>query len=559
MNTLMLVAALAVPPTKPTPTAATAPMQLKLEVIGRHDGGWWDQSASEIAAYHPGTRRLFVLNGGEGLEVVDISDPTKPTRADMIRCSGLNSVAVHGDVIALASQPKARSSRGTVTFFAPDAHKLSEITVGFNPDMVAFTHDGKRVIVANEGEADDDGTIDPVGSVGVVDLTAGPDKPVYRDLTFDHLEPQRAALQQRGLHIVSPDATLARDLEPEYVAVSADDRRAFVTLQENNAIAVVDLTPGRESVQRIEPLGFKDFMKPGCGLDASDKDGGAEIRNLPVFGLYQPDGVKCLERDGAVWLLTANEGEARERNGLHEAVRFAQLKNTRGPGAALDEASFSAQLGRGSPISVEDLRKREYLGRLEVSLLRGDDDGDGDFDRVFCFGGRSVSLWRVQPDGTITQAWDSGDRIERTVAAQTPEAFNMNSNKSPSRDSRSCKSGPEPESVELADIGGHCIAFVGLERTGGVMAWEMTDPAAPQFLTYLNPRDPSVDLDVDEDQDQKPDRRAQAGDIGPEGLLFLPASVSPDGKPMLVVCNEVSGTTTLLRVKVTEPTPASVP
>jgi hypothetical protein len=343
------------------------------------------------------------------------------------------------------------------------------------------------------------------------------------------------------------------------MALSNDDTKAYATLQENNAIAVIDLAPGHERVERIEPLGFKNFMKPGCGLDASDKDGANHIQNLPVFGLYQPDGVACFENGGARYLVTANEGEDRERDDFTEAVQFGKLKNVQGKGksngkgkvSTIDEESFAKQLGADNTMRVQDLSKPENMGRLKVSSLRGDDDGDGDFDRVFCFGGRSVSIWKVSPDGSIEQTWDSGDEIERVISQQMPKAFNMDSMTSPSRDARSVSKGSEPETPIVATINGVQILFCVLERAGGIMSWNISDPSHPKFLAYVNPRDPTVDLDIDTDKDGKPDHFLEAGDIAPEGILYIAPEQSPSGKPLLVVCNEGSGNVTLYEIELT--------
>jgi len=387
-----------------------------------------------------------------------------------------------------------------------------------------------------------------------VDISNGVDKPVVRDCGFDAFENQKADLLKRGMHMVTPHAGFSQQIEPEYLAISGDDTKAYATLQENNAIAVIDLAPGHERVERIEPLGFKDFMKPGYGLDASDKDGANHIQNLPVFGLYQPDGIACFETSDARYLVTANEGEDRERDDFTEAERFGKLKNAQGKGgknnSAIDEASFAKQLGADNTLRVQDLAKPEIMGRLKVSTLRGDDDGDGDFDRVFCFGGRSVSMWSVAADGAIAQSWDSGDEIERMIALHMPQAFNMDSLKSPSRDARSPAKGAEPETVIVATVNGARILFCALERAGGIMSWNISDPAHPKFLLYMNPRDPNADLSIDLDKDAKPDHVVQAGDIAPEGILFIAPEQSPNGKPLLVVCNEVSGTVTIYEIEV---------
>jgi DNA-binding beta-propeller fold protein YncE len=545
------------PPTAPTSSAAVSDCMLSLRNISRFKTDWWNMSGAEIPAYDPVNKRLWFTNNAEGLECISIVDPTKPEQFKTIRQYGLNSVAVSGNTIAIASQPRSKDARGSVTFFDLDGNKISKVEVGFNPDMIKFTHDGKRVLVVNEGEAPIDGHIDPVGSIGVVDISGGADKPVFRDCGFDAFENQKADLAKRGMHMVTPNAGFSQEIEPEYMAIAGDDTKAYATLQENNAIAVIDLAPGHERVERIEPLGFKNFMKPGCGLDASDKDGANRIQNLPVFGLYQPDGVACFESDGARYLVTANEGEDRERDDFTEAVQFGKLKNAQSKGgkksSAIDEESFAKQLGADNTMRVQDLSKPENMGRLKVSSLRGDDDGDGDFDRVFCFGGRSVSIWKVSADGSIAQAWDSGDEIERVISLQMPKAFNMDSVKSPSRDARSNSKGPEPETPIVATINGVRILFCVLERAGGIMSWNISDPSHPKFLAYVNPRDPNVDLDIDTDKDGKPDNALEAGDIAPEGILYIAPEQSPNGKPLLVVCNEGSGNVTIYEIEVTRP------
>ena len=493
------------------------PFQPCLEVVGRHSTGTWNGSASEIAAFHPASRRLFVVDARRGLRTIDLSDPTAPREVALLEREGLNSVAVHGDLIAIVRQPVDRRSRGSLELIDPQGTSLASVEVGFGPDMVTFTPDGKRLLVANEGEATADGAFDPEGSIGVIDLADGVGSPVYRELGFAAFEATRSELAPRGLHCVSPKASLAQDLEPEYVAVAPDGSRAFVTLQENNAIAVVDLAAGRERVERIEPLGFKDFSK--SGLDASDRDGGVHIAPAPVWGLPQPDTVKCFEHGGALWLATADEGEERERGDVQEPSRVGKLKHALAPEMAADAR----------------------LGRLQVSSLRGDDDGDGVLDRLFCFGGRGFSLWKVSPDGSIHPVWNSGTEIERRMAELLPACFNMDSEKGGGADDRSDNRGPEPEGLEIASVDGRRIVFVGLERAGGVMAWDITEPSTPRFLQWINPRDPAVHAGPG------------AGDVAPEGLLFVPAQASPLREPLLVVCNEVSGTTTMHRVRAPEP------
>jgi hypothetical protein len=511
-------------------TESTSPpgsaFPVHMQVIGRHATGIWNKSTAEIAAWHAPSKRLLVVDATVGLRVLDLSDPLMPRQVQSHAAPGATSVAVHGDLVALVRQPASKAERGTLELLTADLRPIASCAVGHGPDMVCFVPDGTRLLIANEGEGEPDNAFDPHGSIGVVDISAGADRPVYRGLGFEAFEPQRAQLTERGLHCVMPGATLAQDLEPEYIAVAPDGSRAFATLQENNAIAVIDLAPGAERVARLEPLGFKDFANTG-GLDASDKDGGPNIRPWPVLGLYQPDTVKCFEHEGSLWLATANEGEERERGNVQEPRRLSDLKHALGPEASAKDGA----------------------GRLQVSGLRGDGDGDGTFERVFCFGGRSVSLWKVQADGSLTQAWDSGAQIEQLMQQRMPEAFNADSEPGMNADSRSDNRGPEPEGLDVGVVGDRRLLFVGLERSGGVMAWDITVPERPVWVGWINPRDPKALTSEDRDGDGKPDGPFVAGDVAPEGVLFIPAGQSPAGVPLVAVCNEVSGTTTLIRVQ----------
>ena len=151
------------------------------------------------------------------------------------------------------------------------------------------------------------------------------------------------------------------------------------------------------------------------------------------------------------------------------------------------------------------------------------------------FGGRGITLWRLV-GGRPAIAWDSGDIVERTVAERMPEAHNGDGKKAGSKDARSTSKGPEVEGLALGTVGARRLLFAGLERAGGVMAWDVTDPSAPVLLDYVNPRDPAAPP-------------AAAGDVAPEGLLFIPAAASPNGRPLLIACNELSGTTTVWEVR----------
>ena len=256
------------------------------------------------------------------------------------------------------------------------------------------------------------------------------------------------------------------------------------------------------------------------GLDASDRDNAINIHSWPVFGMYQPDAIKLFTAGRSSYLITANEGDARDWTGFAEEARVGSL--TLDPTAFPDGAT---------------LKNNANLGRLNVTKSLGDIDGDGDYDALYTLGGRSFSIWNL--DGSLV--FDSGSDFERIIAAREPAFFNA-SNDDRAFDSRSDNKGPEPEAVTVGQVGKRTYAFVGLERQGGIMIYDVTTPRAPVFVDYVNNRDFSVD----------PATAPAAKDLGPEGVIFIDAKDSPTRDPLLVVANEVSGTVTIYAVTATD-------
>ncbi len=374
------------------------------------------------------------------------------------------------------------------------------------------------MLVANEGEPNDACTVDPEGSVSIIDVSGGVESATVTTAGFSAFNARAEALKAAGVRIFGPGATVAQDLEPEYIAVSRDSKKAWVSLQENNAVAVLNI-PARR-ITHVLPLGFKDQGLPGNGLDASNKDDAINISTYAnIFGMYQPDAIAAFEAFGKQYLITANEGDARDYDGFSEEKRVKKL--------ALDPEAFP---------NAGDLQQDEVLGRLKVTNTLGDTDEDGDFDELYAYGARSFSIFRHTPSG-LEPVYDSGDQFEQITAAVLPEDFNSNNDENGSFDSRSDDKGPEPEGVTTGVIKGHTFAFIGLERIGGVMVYDMTTPAAPKFVQYINSRDFSGDP-----------ASGTAGDLGPEGLIFIPETESPSGKPLLVVAYEVSGSTSIYEI-----------
>jgi hypothetical protein len=589
----------------PAPTTpAEQALSVRLEKIGGYSTGQFGVSAAEIPAHDAATQRLFVVNAQAGrVDVLDLRVPTNPVKIGEIDAATaltlpgaeINSVAVHDGLVAVAVQAATKTDPGRVALFrAADLALLGSATVGAQPDMVSFTPDGRTVLLANEGEPSDDYQTDPEGSISVVDVTT-PAAPVVRTATFTAFNGQAAALRTAGVRLYGPGASVAQDLEPEYIAVSADGRTAWATLQENNAFAKIDIASA--TVTDILPLGVKDHGVAGNELDASDTDGGAiNIRTWPgVRGLYLPDALTSYTAGGQTYLVSANEGDARawgEGNaaywagdasqGFVEEFRVKHLVNRNGwagragddlppqlnalaAGGLLDPTSF-AYCGAiaGNPGAC---RNDENLGRLNITWTMGyrtdalgnpvmfnaagAEDPAGNrlmYDHLYSYGARSFSIWNA--NGQLV--WDSGAQIERFLASadcrlgsarNIPCAayFNSGHDEGSALDSRSDAKGPEPEGIALGQVNGRTLAFIGLERMGGVLVYDISVPTAPRRLDYLNTRedwttaDPGTVL-------------ATAGDLGPEGLVFIPANRSPVGTPLLVVGNEVSGTTAVYRI-----------
>jgi hypothetical protein len=523
-----------------------------MRVVGTCHTGPFDASACEISAWCPASSRLLVTSAAEGLVAVSLGKDADLSPGRTVPMSGISSVAVHGETIAVCRGAPDAASAGEVLILDRDLKVMATIPVGHSPDMLTFTPDGRTLLVANEAEPSADGAVDHPGSISIIDLSDRAAQPLVRHVTFERFEAQAKELRTRGLHAPMPGRSMCQQLEPEYIAVSPDGRWAFVSLQEANAIAIVDVAAAQ--CIAVEPLGLKDFSAPGVGLDPSDKDGVAAIACWPVHGLYQPDTLACFVHGNDLFVASANEGEPREHSFFSEAVRVSDLAHREGPGKdALDPAAFppAASDGIGPAAELRSpsrVRDPKGAGRLQVSSAAGDTDSDGDYDRLVTFGGRSASLWRVRrgeggvPAG-LDLVWDSGSAIESTVLERMPAAFNADHDKGESADARSDVRGPEPEGLAIGDVAGRRILFVGLERPGGVIAWDITDPLAPILATYANRRDPKVDPGPTGVGDA-------SGDLGPEGLLVIPAAQSPTSKPLLVVCNEVSGTLTLLELAV---------
>lgn len=552
-------------------SAVPAAADITLREAATHHTGIFGRSAAEIPAFCPETRRLFVVNAEAGRVDVLAIDAAGRLRAEGVLDAArdvpgsfrdVNSVSVSRGRLAVAIAGVPPTAPGVVALYDTRTLRLEgSVPAGSLPDMVTFSPDGRWLLVANEGEPNDDCTVDPEGTITIVDLRDGPAAAGVRTVTFRDWNPdgpragELPALEDRGLRhfgrVMLPGtaagsrpATFAEDVEPEWIEIDPESRLAYVCLQEANAVAEVDIAAA--TVTRIIPLGFKDHGVAGHGFDASDRDGGVVIRPWPgVFGVPQPDTIRLVVHDGRRYLVTANEGDSRVRpvaDGVIPGVAAGAIFS--------DEATLDRWDTTGTPFAA--FTAERHLGRLTLvrDLVERHLDEAGRPTRLFAFGGRSISIVDLA-DGRVV--FDSGDEIEQLTAAAQPGHFNASSD-STTADRRSRAKGPEPEGLAIGAVAGKTYAFVGLERSGGIVIYDVTTPATPRCVGHAGNRRFDVPM-------TRPDGTPNpaAGDSGPEGLIFIAAGQSPTGRPLVVVANETSGTTTVWEVEVAaaEPTASS--
>ncbi|MCO6476607.1 MAG: choice-of-anchor I family protein, partial [Phaeodactylibacter sp.] len=477
-----------------------------------------DGASAEIIAHDAGSARLFVANFSDNsLEILDFSDPANIQSISSINLDvfggSINAVDTYDGLVAVAVEGNNTDSPGRVVFLDTDGAFINSATVGVLPDMLLFSPDGTKVLTANEGEPSDDYTIDPEGSISIVDISGGAENPVVTTLGFTAFNGQQAELMAQGVRFFGPGATVAQDLEPEYITVSDDGATAYVACQENNALILVDLTVPEATA--ILPLGYKDWSAEGVTFDASNRSGDIFFANWPVLGMYQPDAIDYFTVGGQAYLITANEGDARDYDAFSEEFRIGDEEIVLDPDAFPD---------------AEYLKEDVLLGRLRITSATGDTDGDGDYDQLYAYGGRSFTIWDAATGEVV---FDSGNALEQITAADPVYGalFNTDDEENEFKN-RSDDKGPEPEAVVVAEINGTPYAFIGLERMGGIVMYDLTDPAAPEFVQYVNTR--TVDQ--------------LGGDLSPEDVIYIAPEDSPTGQAYVLASHEVSGTVAVFEV-----------
>ena len=517
---------------------------IALEPRGSYDTGVFDESAAEIVQWYAARDRALVVSAYTAtVQVLDVADVDDPQPLFELVTEGVasadgttvpagataNSVAVRKDGLAVvAVEAPTKTDRGWLVAFDVDGDEpvaLGAVRVGAQPDMVTLTDDGRRAVVANEGEPAEDYSVDPQGSISVVSLrkqVTAPGQDAVRTARFHRYDRTGAP---KGVRVFggredagtgTPLRPVSENLEPEYV--TTEGRFAYVTVQEANALATVDLR--RAKVVRLTALGTVDRMV--TPFDPSDRDDAIDIATWPVRGFRMPDALDSFTVKGRTYLVTADEGDSRDWDGYSEEARVKDL-------GADGLAPICDSVVEKSGMTLEELVADENLGRLTITTAQGLKADGSCFRTLHALGGRSMSVFDAR--GRLVAS--TGAILERMTAAALPESFNSDHGASVF-DDRSDAKGPEPEGVVVGRVGRTPYAFLGLERVGGVAVFDLSTPKRPRFVTYVNTRDFAVSGEDD---------LAAAGDLGPEGLAFVKRSESPTGKPMLAVAHEVSGST----------------
>ena len=563
---------------------------LSFSVLGTHESGSdFATSSAEIVTYDTSTDKLYVVNSqNKSVDVLSFDADGKPVKQGVIDLTGAqtdagitfgaaNSVVAKNGLVAIAVENAQKQSAGVIALYnSNDLSFVNTYPAGALPDMVTMTEDGLKIVAANEGEPSGDYANDPEGSVTVIDISAGTadNEAVVTQITFTEFnqgQPRHSELQ--NVRLPSPHgASVAQDLEPEYVAITSDNK-AVISLQENNAFATIDLAT--KTIESIKGLGTKSWASvvdggQGYELDLTNKDGVFTRSSYPqLVGYYMPDSIASFTIDGSDYVISANEGDGREyiyatTQQVCDTANHEWDGDDYSPGgddensanyqAELDDCISYTDEGRGKDLDVHTdhplmnesvygvdgtIANKNAIGRIKVLM---DNETIAADDNIPTFGARSFSIWNASGE----RVYDSGSQLSEI--ANTVSHFNV-SNDTQENDNRSDDKGVEPEAIEVAVINGATIGFIGLERQGGIAAYDISNPVAPVFLDYINNRDFTADVCTQVDEDGECDNgtyNSAAGDLGPESIEYFTRA----GQHFIAVGNEVSGTTTVFALNV---------
>jgi len=566
--------------------AASSQNKLALSVVDTYvSGNDFDTASAEIVSYDKCSDKLYVVNAKDAtVDVLSLaatnSAPSKASSIDLqaaataagIEIGAANSVSAKQGLVAVAIEAKVKQNNGLIALYrSDDLSLLATFTAGALPDMVTLSEDGRYILTANEGEPSGDYKNDPEGSVTIVDLKAGfeTDQAVVKQVRFNEFNTggSRVSELETSVRTAGPEGTsVAQDLEPEYLVLNTDATKAYVALQENNAMAIIDIA--NATVDSIKGLGEKSWAN--VELDASNKDGvvGNFQSYQQLVGLYMPDTLTSFEKDGETYIVSANEGDGREyiyetTQQACDAAKHEWDGDDFAPGGDEEDATKYANEEDDCISFIDEIRGGDLFDDATIADAHPLKDALDDNDQlkrlkfvtddmnieagetIKSFGARSFSIWNTQGE----LVFDSGDDLAKRAFAADADNFNAtndNNDTAETADNRSDDKGIEPEAVEAAEINGRIFIFVGLERQGGVAVYDATNPQAPVFQTFLNNRDFSegVCTALDDGDCDNDTYNSAAGDLGPESIEYF----TRVGKHFIAVGNEVSGTTTVYEI-----------
>lgn len=540
----------------PQPTEKPAPQPSQsigsIDLIARYQSGIFGKSAAEISDYHAASQRAFVVNaedksitvldlsqlpnqkitGKNGFTLnnlkshatkLDIGTELKPEGAAAFSVGAINSLSIVGDLLAIAVENKNAQQDGAILFYQihqdGTVKKLHAVSAGAMPDMVKISPNGQYVLAANEGEPNQDYSHDPAGSITFIKINNNIPETTSQQLTFDNIHIPDDVIIKESIKktAANPSADLGKDLEPEYIAISQDSKTAWVSLQENNAFAVIDLSAANPKISKVVGLGFKDHNLAQNKIDILD-DGKGKLENIAgLYGIYMPDSIVAVNIAGQDYIVSANEGDGRDYQNYSNESKVKKIQ---------DKLADNLAHMKNYP----DLKIQTELGKNSAGL----------YEKLYAFGGRSFSIW----DKNGKQVYDSGARIAEQVLKAVPDFLNSQKLLS---DDRSPKKGTEPEAIEVAKIGSQVFAFVGLERQGGFMVFDISNVHDVQFIKYIHNRNYDKTLVTNKGKYTQ-EGMQKVGDLAPESIKYIAPQDNHLQKPLLIVANEVSGSTSVYQI-----------
>ncbi|SES81018.1 esterase-like activity of phytase family protein [Thorsellia anophelis] len=293
---------------------------------------------AEIVTATPDGQYLFYTNAAKGtLHLVDVKNPASPISLPTLQLTDSESqkveptsVAISPDgqyafVVIRTGDDKAKASNGKLKIFdISDINNIKlkdSVVVGSGPDSIDLIGeaDTLRAVIAIEDEETDeegDATIPGVrpGSIDVVylgGLYSG--KALYVE-TIELVDALKA----------TPQVNYPEDPQPEFVSVNHNTAQVAVTLQENNAIALLDLSnPEKATLSKV----FSTLTVKRDNNADLKKDG--EIHLKESF-----EGRR--EADAVTWIsdtifAIANEGDTKKGDdGIYPGARGFTLFDNNG-------------------------------------------------------------------------------------------------------------------------------------------------------------------------------------------------------------------------------------